>query len=195
MLNLGYYGVALLFTQGGNDRVARALPRAIELAEALDDVDAQLRALWVLWNVQLGLGECTAAIATADRFYRVASRTGDPADVLVGDRLMAQALHYSGRLHESEQCFARVLDRYVTPGSERHAILFMNDQAVLARTQWAEVLLLRGFADPRRRSRGGSEPGGGGGVAARDHALLVAAAGDLFRSPSCAAISTPRSRR
>ena len=141
------HGVTLLFTMGSAERAATVLATAIELAETLDDVEAQMRTLWSLWNVHLATGEARAAELVAKRFANVAARAGEQADLLVADRLMGQALLLGGKLREAHDRFERVQTSYVAPTSQRHTALYLNDQRVMARAQLAPVLMLRGFAD------------------------------------------------
>ncbi len=139
-------GVGLTFTMGPVDRTRMVLARALEIAESLDDVDAQLRLLWCLCALYWDIGEPRAALTMAERFTRVARRTGDAAVVLVGDRLIGTTLQTGGRQREARRCFERVLDLYVTP-DRRHTIWFHFDQRVLARAMLARVLWLQGFAE------------------------------------------------
>jgi len=144
------HGVTLLFTMGSAARASAVLSEAIELAENLDDVDARMRSLWSLWNVHLATGEARAAESVARRFADVAGSTGDTADLLVADRLVAQPLLLGGKLREAQDRFERVLARYVAPTSQRHRSVYLNDQRVMSRAQLAPVLLLRGFPDQAR---------------------------------------------
>jgi predicted ATPase/DNA-binding winged helix-turn-helix (wHTH) protein len=140
-------GIALLLTMGSIERTRMVVAKALEIAESLDDVDAQLRALFAQWSVHFTIGECRAAQSTAERFSRVASRTGDQAIVLVADRLMGNTLQYGGKQREARRYLERVLKLYVAPKNQRHTILFQYDQRALARAMLARVLWLQGFVD------------------------------------------------
>jgi len=121
--------------------------KALETAERLDDVDAQLRTLFTQWSIYFTTGECRAAQSTAEQFSLIARRTGDQAFVLVADRFIGNTLQYGGRQREAQNCFERVLELYVAPKNQRHMILFQYDQRVLARAMLARSLWLQGFAD------------------------------------------------
>ena len=140
-------GHALVFTMGGVDRSTKVLGTALEIAESLDDVDAQLRALWALWALRFQLGQFRAARFIAERITRVALGTGEPAVGLVADRIMGNTLQAGGELREAQRCFERVLELYVAPTNQRHTFLFQYDQRVLARAMLARVLWLQGFVD------------------------------------------------
>jgi predicted ATPase/DNA-binding winged helix-turn-helix (wHTH) protein len=140
-------GVALTFTMGAVERTRIALAKALEAAESLDELDAQLRTLWCLCALYWDVGECRAAHSTAERFSRVAHRTGDASVILVGDRLIGTTLHTGGQQFAARRCFERVLELYVAPKDRPHTIWFQFDQRVLARTMLARVLWLQGFVD------------------------------------------------
>jgi predicted ATPase/DNA-binding winged helix-turn-helix (wHTH) protein len=140
-------GTALLQSSGVEERTEEVLAKALEIAEDLDDVDSQLRALWALWGHRYNMGEHRAARPLAEQFSRLASRKGDPADVLVGDRLMGISMHYAGDQAEARRRLEGVLDLYVPPSDQRHAMWFHHDQRVVARLMLARVLCLQGLVD------------------------------------------------
>jgi predicted ATPase/DNA-binding winged helix-turn-helix (wHTH) protein len=139
-------GLALGYTMGSVKKATTVLVEALELAEKLDDVDAQLRALWTLWPLRLNTGECRAAQSAAEQFSRVALRTGNPAIIPVADRMIGLALQYAGKTSEAQRCFERMLDRYVDPRDQPSAMGFL-DQRLTVQTTLALVLCVRGFLD------------------------------------------------
>ena len=139
--------VALILTMGPVDRTRAVVAKARELAESVDDVEAQLRTLWAQWSVEFTTGECGAARATVRRFSEVARRTGDEGLVLVADRLIGNMRRIAGRPSEARMLLERVLERYAAPKNQRHRILFHYDQHVLARATLAHVLCLQGYVD------------------------------------------------
>jgi predicted ATPase/DNA-binding winged helix-turn-helix (wHTH) protein len=140
-------GIVLIVTTGLLGKAIVVLAKSLELAESLDDVDAQLRALWGLWSYRYINGETGAAVTLADQFTQVAERTGDLADVLVGRRLRAVAMHYTGDQVGARQYLEEVLASYAPPADRRHQTWFNYDQRVLARAMLARVLWLQGFLD------------------------------------------------
>jgi len=140
-------GLSLIYTLGSVDRTRTTLAKALEIAEILDDVDAQLRAHWALWILSLNVGECRAAQSASEQFSRVALRTGDKAAVIFADRLAGTALQYVGQLGEAQLHLERVLEFYVAPEDKRHTIWLQFDQLVMARAMLARVLWLRGCVD------------------------------------------------
>ena len=51
-------GLTLTLTMGLVENARMALASALEIAESLDDVDAQLRNLWAQWVLHFNIGEC-----------------------------------------------------------------------------------------------------------------------------------------
>ena len=143
-LGLGY---TLTFTMGSVEDARRSLAGALEIADSLDDVEAQLQTLWTQWVLHFNIGECCATQSITEQFSLVARRTDDPAVALVADRLMDYTLQHGGEQREAQHCFERVLEHYVAPKDQRHAILLQLDQRVLARAMLARVLWLRGNVD------------------------------------------------
>jgi predicted ATPase/DNA-binding winged helix-turn-helix (wHTH) protein len=140
-------GFALIYTAGRAERTEKVLTEALEVAERVDDVDLQLRMLWAMYLYSVHNGQQRAAYFYTERFLRLARRKGDPADILVGDRLMGNVLQYAGRLPEARQHLRRVLEDYVAPTDLTWTIWQVYDPLVQARSFLARVLWLQGFAD------------------------------------------------
>ena len=140
-------GVAMIYTMGLGEGTREDLTRALETAEILGEVDAQLRALWALWALHFYRGDFNQAKFVGGRFLGVALETGDAADALVGDRFMGVAAHFQGQQADARFHLERVLDLYIAPSDRRHARWFHFDQRVLARAMLARVLLLQGFPE------------------------------------------------
>jgi len=140
-------GTALLQSTGVEEKTGIVLAKALEAAETLDHVDSQLRALWALWSYRYNLGDHRATRSLAEQFSRLASRKGDPADILVGDRLMGITMHYTGNQTRARDHLERMLKLYTAPSDQRHTLWFQQDQRVVARLMLARVLCLQGFVD------------------------------------------------
>jgi predicted ATPase len=138
-------GVAMIYTMGLGESTREDLTQALETAETLGEVDAQLRALWALWALHFYRGDFSQAKIVAGQFSGVALKTGDAADALVGDRFIGVAAHFLGQQADARFHLERVLDLYIAPSDRRHARWFHFDQRVLARAMLARVLLLQGF--------------------------------------------------
>jgi predicted ATPase len=91
-----------------------------------------------------------AALAVAEKFCSYAAKSADPADKLIGDRLVGVALLALGDLESARRHIERMMGRYVARTS--HIIRFQFDQQLLARSYHCRILWLQGFADQALRS-------------------------------------------
>src|SRR5579859_717143 len=137
-------------TVSGRDTGA-AWMTASQIAEALDDTDYQLRALWGRWATCVNRGEFGGALALAKRFLSLASERADANDRLLGDRLTGVALHFLGDQSGARRHIERMLASYIAPVSRSHAVRFQFDQRVTARMTLSRVLWLQGFPDQALR--------------------------------------------
>jgi predicted ATPase/DNA-binding winged helix-turn-helix (wHTH) protein len=140
-------GLALTHTMGPVEKTRTILARARQLAESVDDVEAELRMLWAQWSMENILGEYRATQSTAQRFSEVAQRTGDDAFILLAEHFVGTALLFDGKPRQARDRLERVVEHYVPPASGRHKILFHHDQRVLARARLARVLCVQGYSD------------------------------------------------
>jgi predicted ATPase len=140
-------GLALIFTMGSVERIGVVLAKALKAAESLDDVGAMLEILFALYGVYHICGESREAQAAAERFSRVALSTGDPALASMAYRLTGNTLNYGGAQREAQHSFERMLDVYVSPENQRHAIWSRYDQRAMGQARLAQVLWLRGYVD------------------------------------------------
>lgn len=132
---------------GTSDSTGTVLYRALAFAESLDDNDAKLRALWVVWSYNYNRGHLRAAQSIADRYGDVARRVGDPADDLIADRIAGTTLHQTGNQARARHHLELVHEHYVAPKNDRHVIWHHYNQSVLARSILSRVLWIQGFAD------------------------------------------------
>jgi predicted ATPase/DNA-binding winged helix-turn-helix (wHTH) protein len=128
----------------GRPSGAKAWERSLEIARRIDDVDFQLRALWALWVDRTNGGNSRAALGMAEEFHRMAARSQDPADRLIGERMRARSLHFLGDQPRAEAHVRRMLDEYLAPANGAHLARFQYEQRLTARITLARVLWLRG---------------------------------------------------
>jgi predicted ATPase/DNA-binding winged helix-turn-helix (wHTH) protein len=125
--------------------------RALEIAERLDDVEYQLRALWGLWATSWASGQHRIALALAQKFCALAASRSDPNDRLVGERLIGVSQQFLGELRSAQHHLEEMLDHYVPPVQKSHIIRFQSDQRVATSTFLGRVLWLQGFPDQALR--------------------------------------------
>jgi predicted ATPase/DNA-binding winged helix-turn-helix (wHTH) protein len=147
----GALGAALIYTKGQGPELNAAWTRTLEIAESLGHTDYRLRALWGLWVARFHNGEHRAALALAERFHILGKDSSDPADPLIGDRLMGSTQHLMGELDSARQRTERMLNSYVPPVGQTHILRFHFDQRVQARATHAHTLWLQGYPDQAMR--------------------------------------------
>jgi predicted ATPase/DNA-binding winged helix-turn-helix (wHTH) protein len=138
-------GLTLILTMGPVERTRLVLTEALEVAESLDDLLGQLYALRTMWVLHFNVGEFRALQLTAERFSRVAKRTGDPVVDLVADRFIGNTLQIGGNPREAQNYLERVVCHYVAPSQQRHTTWIHYDQPVQIRAMLARVLWQRGL--------------------------------------------------
>ena len=144
-------GWSLMYTPGHERLTGAGWQTALALAEDLNDVDYQLRALWGLWAGRYNNGEYREALALAERFSARAVSSADPADPHIGDRMMGVALHFLGDQTGARRHIERMLNSYVAPVNRSHIVRFQFEQRVTARSTLARALWLQGFPDQALR--------------------------------------------
>jgi predicted ATPase/DNA-binding winged helix-turn-helix (wHTH) protein len=143
-------GAALFLTKGSCPEMAAAWTVALEMAEALDDADYRLRALWGLYVDCFTGGRYRAALALAERFCSYAAKTTDPADGPLGDLQVGLVQVALGNLEGARRHIERMLDRYVAKRS--HICRFHYDQRMVAHTYHSRILWLQGFSEQAMHS-------------------------------------------
>ncbi len=132
------------------ERTRLVLQQALDAATQLGDIIGQLRTLWVLWGLHLNVGESSAAVADAEHFSTVAGRSTNPIFILYSNRLMGNALCYSGDQKHARDWLQRVLDAPTTPGHQLDSIMLVYDLRLAVRVMLARVLWLQGFCQQAR---------------------------------------------
>jgi predicted ATPase/DNA-binding winged helix-turn-helix (wHTH) protein len=100
-------GNSLLHTRGPSEQAETVLTEALESAEALGDLGAQLRVLLDLASVIGFRGEYAKAAAASERAGAIAQQIGDTTGVVFADRRMGMILLRIGRLAEAQRYFER----------------------------------------------------------------------------------------
>jgi predicted ATPase/DNA-binding winged helix-turn-helix (wHTH) protein len=122
----------------------RAWTTAWRIAEALDDVDHQLRAIWALWVDVLNRAEPRQGLELAERFALLAPSSSDPTDAIIGKRMKAATLHWLGRHAEARRELTAMLADYEHVRQASHSVRFQFDQRVTARIIIARCLWILG---------------------------------------------------
>jgi predicted ATPase/DNA-binding winged helix-turn-helix (wHTH) protein len=139
-------GSALIVTLGSADRSKQLLSEAAQAAEAVGNTDAQLLALRGLWSLYINTGGDRATLEFAERFFALATKTGDEAILPVAHRILGCSLHFVGNQTDARRHLERVFELSDRSGPG-YGSWFLYDQDVTARTELARVLLLQGFPE------------------------------------------------
>jgi tetratricopeptide (TPR) repeat protein len=131
-------------------RAQTILTEALAIADALGDLDAQLRVLLVLSSVNSYRGEYARGAAEVGRAAEIAHRKGDVSAVVVAERRMGFTLLTMGRLSEAQRCLERAV-RSPLPEEERAPARWRSGDHAMARAMLARALWLQGFPDSARR--------------------------------------------
>jgi predicted ATPase/DNA-binding winged helix-turn-helix (wHTH) protein len=138
---------SLFNSKGPAPETVAAWTNALQMAEHLEHVDYQLRALWGQWACHFARGEHSNALVLANRFSKLAQGQSDPTDALVGERMRGGSLHYLGDQTGAREHLERMLERYVPPTRRSHIVRFQFNQQIVARLTLARTLWLQGLPD------------------------------------------------
>ncbi len=132
---------AIFHTRGVVPEAGKAMRRALEIAEARDDADAQLRCLRMVGTYELFSGDHDAGITTLENFLTLAAKLCP--DVLPeGETHLAAGEIWTGRLRSARSRLERLhRDMSPVPQDEGKALNFLYDNSVntlvvLAHAQW-----------------------------------------------------------
>ena len=138
---------AMIIIQRPAEQAKTILIEALDTADTLNDIDAQMRALSALGDVYVFRGEHGPARIVAGRLNRIAERINDPAIIRDSWRRKGVALLMSGRPREAQQQFERVLQAPMAPGDRHCVIHYVSNDHADARAMLARALLIQGFAE------------------------------------------------
>jgi predicted ATPase/DNA-binding winged helix-turn-helix (wHTH) protein len=140
-------GSALITIMGPSERARLVLIRALQIADDLNDLDAQARALSALATVLAQRGEYAEAHAAVGRLSHIAQSIGDPAILIVADRSLGTMLLTAGRPREAQFYVERVLRSAAVPDDQRRSTWRHSDHRAMARAVLARALWLQGLID------------------------------------------------
>jgi predicted ATPase/DNA-binding winged helix-turn-helix (wHTH) protein len=144
-------GATLIYTDGPGPKANEAWENSLNCAERLGNTDYQLRALWGLFQVRFNTGGFRSALNVAEQLRRLAASSTDPADTLLGDRLVGLAHFYLGDHISGRRHIASMLDGYSNLIKDTHIVRFQFDQTIVAKTILARMLWALGQPDEAMR--------------------------------------------
>ena len=144
-------GWSLMYVAGRASEIGATWAATLELADALDDANYRLRAIWGVWIGKLNRGDLDAALELAARLLGLVLGSSNQTDLMMADRLMATTLHYRGDQGKARMFIDRMFDRYATAITRPKIVRFHVDQQVTAGYFKARILWLQGYADQALR--------------------------------------------
>ena len=138
---------AIFITMGPPEQAKTLLTEALETADALNDLDAQARALATLVAIYASRGEYARAQVAAERIEQIAHRTGDPTQIRFAYQQIGTALVTRGRPREAQQYLERALRFPAAPGDRRDAVYYNSNDHAAARAMLAWTLWMLGFTE------------------------------------------------
>jgi tetratricopeptide (TPR) repeat protein len=143
------FGYSLMFTEGLSNTAQAALHRASELAEFLQDVDYQLRALAGLASCCHRLEDFRSAFDLGRRAETIANSSTDPAALATADWILGTSLFFLGEYREASTYAQRTCQRTSAPPVRRAHISklgrdsFVSASCTMAQAHWVQGLLDR----------------------------------------------------
>jgi predicted ATPase/DNA-binding winged helix-turn-helix (wHTH) protein len=138
---------AIFITMGPPEQAKTRLIEALETADALNDLNAQVRALSTLVAIYASRGEYGRAQTAAKRIEQIAHRIDDPILIRFAYQQMGATLLLMGRPREAQQYLERVLRSPAAPGDRRGVIYYNSNDHAAARVMLARALWMQGFAE------------------------------------------------
>ena len=138
---------AIFITMGPPEQAKAVLTEALETADALNDLNAQARALSTLISVYASRGEYGKAQIAAERIEQIAHRIGDPIHLRFAYQQRGTTLLWGGRPREGQQYLERVLRLPAAPGDRQGAIYYNPNDRAVTRAMLARALWMQGLTD------------------------------------------------
>lgn len=138
-------GTALIYMEGGSPKAIEALSVALEIAEALGDVEFQLRTLRGLWSSSYGAGRFAESTVFAKKFATASLASPAVFDHLLATRMRGMEHFHRGELREAHETLAEAMVGYADRKGQVDGLRFQLDQRMVAGTILATTLWLQGF--------------------------------------------------
>jgi predicted ATPase/DNA-binding winged helix-turn-helix (wHTH) protein len=141
--------LALMHTEGSNQRVREGFYRALDVAVKQQDLACELRFLSGLFLYARWTVDINGALDIATRSKKVASQTQDPDDMALAESMLGAVNHLAGNHPVAQKHFETGL-RYSASGSRFRAGQYLFHHSSLLLVGMARSLLYRGLFDQAR---------------------------------------------
>jgi predicted ATPase/DNA-binding winged helix-turn-helix (wHTH) protein len=141
--------LALMHTEGSNERVRDGFCRALDIAVKHHDLANELRLLSGLFMYSRWTTDINGALEIAARSKKVALQTQDPDDMALAESMLGAANHLAGNHPVAQEHFEQGL-RYSASGSRFRTGQHLFHHTSLLLVGMARSLLYRGLFDQAR---------------------------------------------
>lgn len=145
-------GHANWHVSGPGPAMASAFRRALDVAERTGDVTRQMQALWGLWSERNVFGDYRGAARLAEQYESAAYGAGDPAELVVSDRMLALSCHFVGQQAKARQHAERILAGAAANPDRAQLGSFQFDLRVGTGAVLSRILWLQGRPDQAMRA-------------------------------------------
>lgn len=145
------HGIPLISMMTANADARRSFTRALQLAEAADDPEYQLRAVWGLCYASINDGEFLQARDLALRLYDLATQSTDPSAMNSADLLLAGVLKVMGEYDAARRCAEPILNQVDQHLDRPSSGRFIFNRRALALGLVGAVMWHQGYVDQSTR--------------------------------------------
>ena len=138
--------LALMHTEGSNQRVREAFSRALDVAVGQHDIGYELRLLSGLFMYSHWTMDIRGAADIAVRSKQLALKTGDPGDIAVAEAMLAASDHLMGD-HLAAQLHCEAGLRYLASGPRLRTEQYLFHYTSFLLVGMTRSLLYRGLLD------------------------------------------------
>ncbi|THD60581.1 winged helix-turn-helix domain-containing protein [Phenylobacterium sp.] len=142
---MGAHGVCHTYVPAVTPALREMWTAMLAKAQAADDLNAQMLALWGLWICATYLGGNAATQTWAGAFLDIAGRRNDPSDLRTGNYMMAQARLSCGDTTGARETVERALAFGKVADVGLGAVKCQFDPETLQRALRARVVWLQGY--------------------------------------------------
>jgi predicted ATPase len=141
-------GIALISSEGyGSETVEQNFARARELCGTIGESPQLFRVLYGLWLFSIARAEGAAAVEAAERMFRFAEHSADPALRVHGHYVMGVTAFHRGEHRRAGEHLESSLALYDPIAHRTHALVYGRDPAVLSRSYAGVSLWHAGYPE------------------------------------------------
>ena len=153
-------GSTLVLTMGPAEQAVTALTHALEIAERLQDLDAQARINWALYSALDSRGERGKTCIIAERLATTGHQLNDPTIVAVACRLAGLSLlRTDGNPRDAQKMLERGLNHLDEASDQRQTVWSRSENRAGIRALLSLSLCMQGLLETARKEASASLDG------------------------------------